>query len=94
MNSSPFSYLWDYNLSMEQFEKILNNDLCLGHLDSDWAAVRLLDYALYEDIVKMIGFRRLVNTWPRWKKKVRSQTRRRGLDFLVSWLPKNHPELL
>lgn len=88
------SYRWDYDLSVDQFEKLLNNSLKLGHLDSDWAALRLLDYAPYEEIVKMIGFKRLVASWPQWKNRVRSQTRKRGLDFLVSWLPKHHPELL
>ncbi len=88
------SYVWDYDLSEDQFKKILNNDLRLGHLDGDWAALRLLDYASYKDIVEMIGFRRLIDAWPRWKEKVRSQTRKRGLDFLVGWLPKHHPELL
>ena len=90
----PLSYVWDCDLSLEQFEKILNDELRLGHLDSDWAAVRLLDYAPYGDIEHQIGFKRLVKTWSRWKNKVRSQTRKRGLDFLVSWLPKHHTELL
>ena len=37
---------------------------------------------------------RLHRDWPRWRDRVRSQSRKRGLDFLVDWLPQYHPELL
>lgn len=88
------TYLWDYNIDEAQFRAILNGELVLGRLDSDWAAVRLLDYASYAEIVQLLGFRRIVEGWPRWRSRVRSESRRRGLDFLVSWLPERHPELL
>jgi hypothetical protein len=87
-------YLWDYDLTEAQFYDILAGRLTLGRLDRDWAAVRLLDYAPYRDIVRLLGYRALVEGWPRWRSRVRSQSRRRGFDFLVSWLPAHHPELL
>lgn len=87
-------YVWDYELSEAQFRDILAGRLTLGRLDRDWAAVRLLDYAPYRDIVRLLGYRALVEGWPRWRSRVRSQSRRRGFDFLVSWLPAHHPELL
>lgn len=76
------AYVWDYNLDEAQFRSILAGDLVLGRLDRDWAAVRL------------IGFAALVREWPRWRDRVRSQSRKRGLDFLVEWLPIHHPKLL
>jgi len=56
--------------------------------------VRLLEYAPYREIVRLLGFRALVEEWPVWRPFVRSQSRRRGVDFLVQWIPKHHPELL
>ena len=56
--------------------------------------MRLSEYALYAEIVQMIGFGALVRDWPRWHDRVRSQLRKRRLDFLVEWLPQHHPELL
>jgi hypothetical protein len=53
----------------------------------------MLEYASYEDIIHQIGYRRLIENWPRWQTKIRSHSRRRGFDFLVSWLPEKHPEL-
>jgi hypothetical protein len=88
------SYLWDYDIDEKQFSAILAGELTIGRLNSDWAAVRLLDYAPYQEIIRLIGFRRLVANWPRWRKHVRSNSRKRGFDFLVSWLPEHHPDLI
>lgn len=87
------SYVWDYNLDEDQFREILAGRRVFGRLDQDWAARRLLEYAPYEEIVRQIGFARLVKHWPHWREGIRSQSRKRGLDFLVRWLPEKHPEL-
>jgi hypothetical protein len=87
-------YVWDYEISPETFQEILEGERTLGRLNQDWAARRLIEYAPYAEIVRRIGFRRLVENWPRWRMKIRSRGRRRGLDFLVAWLPEKHPELL
>ena len=81
------SYMWDYDIDEVQFNALLNGNLTIGRLDSDWAAVRLLDYAPYPEIVQRLGFRRLVEGWPRWRKAIRSESRKRGFDFLAAWLP-------
>lgn len=88
------SYVWDYDIDAEQFAAILAGRLTLGRLDRDWAAVRLLEYAPYPEIVRLLGYRALVEDWPRWRQHIRSQSRKRGFDFLSSWLPEHHPELL
>jgi hypothetical protein len=90
---SPY-YLWDYDIDESQFRAVLHGELTIGRLDSDWAATRLLEYATYPEIVRMIGFRRLVDNWPRWRDKIRSKSRKRGFDFLVSWLPQHRPDLI
>ena len=85
-------YIWDYNIDEEQFRQILDGKLVLGRLNQDWAARRLLEYAPYNEIIKLLGFCRLVQDWPRWRSHIRSKSRRRGFDFLVHWLPEKHPE--
>jgi hypothetical protein len=62
------------------------------HLDT--TAVRLLEYAPYREIVRLMGFRELVSGWPEWRGHIRSESRKRGLDFLAAWLPEHHPELV
>jgi hypothetical protein len=87
------SYLWDYDIEENQFEDILAGKIVVGKLDQDWAARRLIEYAPYKDIVQQIGFARQLKDWSRWRKGIRSVSRKRGLDFLVQWLPEKHPEL-
>ncbi len=88
------NYLWDYDLDETQFRALLEGELVIGRLDSDWAAIRLLEYATYPEIVSLLGFRRLVANWSRWREHIRSDSRRRGFDFLTAWLPLHHPELV
>jgi len=87
-------YVWDYDISKTEFTDILAGKKQLGRLDRNWAAVRILEYASYREIIQLLGFSDLVEGWPRWREKVRSQSRVRGFDFLVEWLVEKHPELL
>lgn len=87
-------YVWDYDLSEQEFDSLLAGKAVVGRLDRAWAAARLIDSAPYEEVVRRIGFGELVRHWPEWRPRVRSLSARRGLDFLVGWLPRHHPELL
>ena len=87
-------YLWDYDIDEETFAEILAGRKTLGRLNRDWAAVRLLEHAPYKEIVLRLGYRALVEEWPRWRPRIRSESRRRGFDWLAGWLPERHPELL
>ena len=89
-----FKFLWDYKLTNEEFIRILDGRLKKGRLDRDWAAIRLLEYGSYQDIVQLLGYKEIILGWERWREKIRSGSRLRGFDFLVQWLPKKHPELL
>ena len=86
-------YLWDYDLDETQFREILSGRRVFGRLDRDWAARRLLEYAPYEEIIRLLGFPDLIANWPRWRVHIRSKSRKRGFDFLVKWLPEKHPEV-
>jgi len=92
MDKAP--YLWDYNLTPQEFQDILAGKYTRGTFNQDWAACRLIEYASYEEIIQQIGFLQLVENWARWRKNIRSESRLRGFDFLVEWLPEKHPERL
>jgi hypothetical protein len=87
-------YLWDYDLDINQFQAILHGHTTKGRLNQDWATRRLLEYATYDEIIRLIGYKVLVENWSRWRGRIRSKSRVRGFDFLVKWLPEKHPELL
>jgi len=92
--SMALAYVWDYDIDETQFRALLDGKQSQGRLDSDWAAIRLLDYASYPDIIRLLGFKRLVEGWPRWREHIRSNSRRRSFDFLSTWLPNRYPELI
>ena len=83
------SYVWDYDIDETQFQALLEGKQNIGRLDSDWAAIRLLEYAPYPDIVNRLGFERLIAGWPKWRAQIRSDSRRRSFDFLTTWLPEH-----
>ncbi|HKY52946.1 MAG TPA: hypothetical protein VJM08_01520 [Anaerolineales bacterium] len=76
-------YVWDYDLDQKQFQEILNGRLTKGRLNQHWAAGRLLEYAPYDKIIRLLGYKRLVENWSRWRVRIRSKSRVRGFDFLV-----------
>ena len=91
-NRSPYS--WDYDISESEFRAILAGELTIGRLGQDWAVIRILEYATYPEIIHILGYRRLIDGWPRWRKNIRSDSRKRGFDFLAAWIPAHRPELL
>ena len=94
MQVNRLPWVWDYDIDESEFRALLAGERTIGRLDQRWAAVRLIEYGSYRDIVRLIGFRALMRNWPTWRANARSVTRRRGLDFLVEWLPEHHPELV
>ncbi len=90
----PLPYVWDYDIDETQFRALLDGELTIGRLDRDWAAIRLLEYAPYPEIVRLLGFRQLVEGWPAWRSHIRSRSRQRGFDFLAEWLPVHYPGLV
>jgi hypothetical protein len=94
MGARGLPFVWDYDLDEPAFRRLLSGEITLGPLDRTWAAVRLIEYAPYREIVRLLGFRDLVKGWPEWRARVRSESRKRGLDFLVAWLPEHHPHLV
>jgi hypothetical protein len=87
-------YVWDYDITQEQFDAMLDGRYEDGHLNRDWAAVRLIEWAPYREMIQRIGYKALAENWSRWRGRLRSAQQVRSIDFLVEWLPVHHPELL
>lgn len=87
-------YLWDYDIDEDRLKDILAGTLVIGRLDRKWAVRRILEYAPYSDIVKLLGYRGIIEQWPELRESIRAKSRQRGFDFLVVWLMARHPEKL
>jgi len=94
MTTTRLPFVWDYDLDEGTSARCSRVAGPWAGLDRNWAAVRLLEYASYPEIRRLLTLHDLVEGWPLWRGRIRSQTRRRGLDFLVDWLPRERPDLL
>jgi hypothetical protein len=92
--SERLAYVWDYDIDENLFLEILAGHAQVGRLDRRWAAVRLLEYAPYREIIRLVGYGDLIRNWPEWRRYIRFVSRRRGLDFIADWIPLHHPELI
>jgi hypothetical protein len=90
-----YPWIWDYDLSRQEFDDILAGSLVKwGHLDRDWAAVRLIEYAGYREMINRVGYADFAREWPHWRARIRGEQFRATLDFLADWIQTRHPELM
>lgn len=70
----------------EAFEAALEGRLSDPHYDALWAMRRLIEYAPFDEIKRLLPRETFLREWPRLAPRVRSETRRRGMDFFYRWL--------
>ena len=49
MNTNRARFVWDYDITQEEFDALLAGNFVKGHLDRDWAAVRVIEWASYKE---------------------------------------------
>src|SRR3990172_6239139 len=64
MSTARLPFVWDYDLAEGDFEALLAGRKTIGRLDRNWAAVRVLEYAPYAEIRRLLSLRSLVDGWP------------------------------
>lgn len=52
--------------------------------------VRLIEYAPFSEIQRLLPVERFLRFWPEVARRVRSRTRREGMEFYFHWL-QNQP---
>lgn len=87
---SRYPWLWDVDMDNTEFDAILAGRRARGGLDQRWALVRLIEYAPYGDIKRLLPRSDFLRLWPAVSARVRSPSRRRGMDFVASWLEGSH----
>jgi hypothetical protein len=89
-----YPWVWDYDIDEQQFDEILAGRLKIGRKDRDWAAVRLIEYSTYPEMIRHIGLLTLVQNWSRWRSRIRAREQQRALDFVVEYVSSRHLEWL
>ncbi|MBI4663476.1 MAG: hypothetical protein HY735_32140 [Verrucomicrobia bacterium] len=67
------------------FEAILGGRVAEPPHDVRWALLRLIEYGPYTDIRRLLPRERFILEWPEVAPRVRSRTRREGMEFLYQW---------
>lgn len=87
-DTHTYPWLWDVPISDAEFDAIVGGGRTVGLYDREWAALRLIEYAPYRDIRRLLPDATIRELWPSLAPKVRSATRRAGMHFLYEWLTK------
>lgn len=77
-----FAWLWDTEMDNTTFESILRGQQSCPPHDSGWAMVRLIEYAPYSEIRRLLPQQQFLREWPSLASRVRSRARREGMNFL------------
>ncbi len=78
-----YPWLWDSDLDNAGFEAALHGR---GERDERWAMARLIEYAPFSEIKRLLPRDRFLQDWPAIAPRVRSKTRRAGMEFFHRWL--------
>jgi hypothetical protein len=81
-----YPWLWDVDMDNRTFEALLRGGDAPPPHDQRWAIVRLLEYAPYSEIRRLLPDEILLQWWPDVSPRLRSKTRRDGMAFVCSWL--------
>ena len=86
-----YPWLWDVELDNETFEGILRGDHSPPPYDANWALVRLIEYAPYEQIRRLLPREAFLDRRPKLAQRVRSRSRREGMDYFYQHLREKTP---
>lgn len=88
MNQKIYKQLvWDYDLSENEFERILAGEVKIGNFDQDWAISRVLENCNYYDAMSLIPYAILRSRWEHVKGKLFNKSIKSGYEFLLQRYP-------
>jgi hypothetical protein len=84
-NAPPhYAWLWDVAMSNEEFDAILAGQITRGAFDTNWALVRLIEYAPWRELKCRLPRQLFVAHWPAIRNRVRSAACREGMEFVYA----------
>jgi hypothetical protein len=75
--------IWDYRITATEFMALLDGDIKPGGFDRLWALRRAIEGLNYYDLLEIVGLPRIARDWPELKPTLRSQTRIRGIEYVL-----------
>ncbi len=80
-----YPWLWDTDMDNCTFDALLAGRTSLPCFDTRWAMLRLVEYAPFAEIKRLLPVDGFLALWPSLLGQVRSGMRRDGMDFMYRW---------
>ncbi|HPI03677.1 MAG TPA: hypothetical protein PLB12_03550 [Candidatus Goldiibacteriota bacterium] len=75
--------LWDYNITEDEFIKMLDSEIKPGGFDRLWAERRAIEGMGYYDLIEIVGLKRIARDWDMLKATLRNKTRVQGIEYVI-----------
>ena len=75
--------VWDYDISPEEFERVLEGREERGWFNKEWATVRVLENLNYYQAKDLVDFGFLQQNWPQIKPRIFSKAIQEGYEYLL-----------
>jgi hypothetical protein len=82
--AKKYTWLWDTDMGNDRFDEYLTQ-ADMSSDEAQWAMLRLIDYAPYRRLKRMLPRKRFIEMWPHISRRIRPQSLREGMDFYYSW---------
>jgi hypothetical protein len=87
-----YPWLWDVDLDASAFDPMLSGSGEVSLKERQGAMVRLIEYAPWAEIRRLLPRAFLLEHWPALASRVRSRTRREGMAFAYKWYQQQQPD--
>lgn len=77
-----YAWLWDREMDADDFDAILSGRRPSSLSQRQWALIRLLEFAPYAEIRRLLPRDFFVAQWETLRSRMRSSSRREGMAFL------------
>ncbi|MFB6346198.1 MAG: hypothetical protein ABEK50_10550 [bacterium] len=75
--------IWDYEISMNEFEDFLFGRKEEGWFDQKWALSRAINHLNYYELRRLVPLQLLSEHWDRVSDQIRDPAVKKGLEFLL-----------
>lgn len=90
-STERYPWLWDVDMDNATFEDVLHGKTDKAGRDRDWAMLRLIEYAPYREVRRLLPLSAFLTRWPVLAGKVRSASRREGMDYFADRIKRRTP---
>ena len=75
-----YTWLWDTDMTNDRFDECLTQS-DISSYEAQWSMLRLIEYAPYRELKRLLPKKRFVEMWPQIARRIRPVSIREGMEF-------------